>query len=274
MKETVYSADSALRDPSRFLESAKGDLRRSVAVAWQLFRRNLQVRYRRAWLGYAWILLPSIATTIVWVYMESRRIITVTPTEIPYPVHVLAGMALWQTFVDALNAPLAQLSAGRQLITRTRVPQEGLILAGAMETLLNCVARLLMVAILMVACGVPFGSTMMLVPFGVAALLLLGVAGGVLLVPLGLLYEDVNRAVLMVTGLWFFLTPVIYPAPDRGILRFNPVTPLLETTRSWLTSSGNPAAGFGIVTIAALAMLLFGWTVLRIARPHVVARLG
>ena len=274
MTETVYSADPELRRPARFLASAKADLRHTATVAWHLFRRNLQVRYRRTWLGYAWLLLPIIGTTLVWVYIHSRRIIILSPTEIPYPVHVLAGMALWQTFVDALSAPLQQLAAGRQLVTRSRVPLEALVLAGVLETLLNCGARLLVLAALLFAYDVPIGPGLLLAPLGIAALAMLGLAIGVVLAPAGLLYEDVGRAITVVTGFWFFLTPVVYRTPASGILRFNPVTPLLDTTRAWLTSSAPATDGFALVGVTATALLLVGWAVLRLARPHIVERLG
>ncbi len=274
MTETVYTSEPELRHPGRFLASAKEDLRHTAAVAWHLFRRNLQVHYRRSWLGYAWLLLPSIGTTLVWVYIHSRRIVVIAPTEIPYPVHVLAGMALWQTFVDALNAPLQQFRAGRQLVTRSRVPLEALVLAGVLEAFLNCAARLLVLAALLFAYDVPAGWSVLLAPLGIAALAVLGLAFGVVLAPLGLLYDDVGRAVVVMTGLWFFLTPVVYPAAQDGILRFNPVTPLLDTTRAWLTSSTPAAGGFVLVTASATALLIAGWAFLRLARPHVVERLG
>jgi len=271
--ETVYSAESELWHPARFFASAKDDLRHATAVAWQLFRRNARTQYRRMWLGYGWLLLPTIGATLVWVYIQSRRIIVIGPTATPYPVHVLAGMTLWQTFVDALNAPLTQLRNGRQLITRNRVPPEALILAGALETLLNCAARLVVLAAVIIAYGVPIGPRVLLAPLGIGALALFGLALGVLVTPMGLLYEDISRAVAMVTGFWFFLTPVIYRPPASGILRLNPVTPLLETTRAWLTSSGSIASGFLAVTIAATALLIAAWLMLRVARPHVVERL-
>ena len=274
MTETVYTADPELRNPARFLASAKEDLRHTAAVAWHLFRRNVQVRYRRTWLGYVWLLLPIIATTLVWVYIHSRRIIAISPPEIPYPVHVLAGMALWQTFVDALNAPLQQLAAGRQLVTRSRVPLEALVLAGVFEALSNCAVRLLVLAAMLFAYDVRVGWDVLFAPLGIAALMLLGLALGVFLAPLGLLYDDVGRAVAMVTGLWFFLTPVIYRTPEEGLLRLNPVTPLLDTTRAWLTSSPPAADGFVLVTAAAAALLVVAWALLRLARPHVVERLG
>lgn len=274
MTETVYTADSELLHPSRFLQSAKEDLRHAGRVAWQLFQRNIQARYRRTWLGYVWLLLPTLAMTIVWVYIRSLRIVDIAPTAVPYPVHVLAGMALWQTFLDALNAPLQHLGAGRQLITRSRLPQEALIAAGAMEVLLNCAVRLLVLALVLLWYDVRIGSGILYAPIGIGALMLLGLAIGVFLSPVGLLYDDVGRAITMVASFWFFLTPVVYPAPREGILRFNPVTPLLESSRAWLTSSGGAADGFLLVSVAAMGSMVVAWLLLRLARPHVVARLG
>ena len=127
MIENVHSAASELRRPAHFLAEAVGDLRRSPPVAWRLFLRNVQARYRRSALSYVWLLLPSIGGTLVWVYMQSRRIVGIEPTAVPYAVYVFSGTILWQVFVDALNAPIQQLTAGRQMITRSRVPLEALI---------------------------------------------------------------------------------------------------------------------------------------------------
>jgi lipopolysaccharide transport system permease protein len=274
MSETVYTSQSELRHPLRFLSEAARDLRRSPAVAWGLFRSNMQARYRRAWLGYLWLLLPTIGTTAVWVYVQSRRIVEITPTAVPYPVYVLAGTILWQVFADALNAPMQQLAAGRQMITRSRVPHEALILAGLYEVLLNCAVRLVVLAAVLVVFRVPLGASVLLVPFGIAALALLGLTLGLFAAPIGMLYDDVGRAIALITGFWFFLTPVLYRVPPSGILRFNPVTPFLDTTRAWMTAGGSASKSLVTLTSVTIIALVLAWLFQRLARPHVVARLG
>lgn len=273
MIETVYSSDAELRHPGRFFGEAWDELRRSPAVGWRLFRSSVQARHRRAWLGYLWLLLPTLGTTGVWVYVRSRGLIETGTSGMPYAVYVLSGTILWQVFADALVSPLQQLTANRQLVTRSRVPHEALILAGVLETLLNCAVRLVVLACLMVAMGVTAGPQVVLLPIGIAALLLLGLTLGLFAAPAGLLYDDVSRALTMIAGFWFFLTPVIYRAPAHGLLRFNPVTPLLETSRQWLTSAA-PTGRFALVTALAALALVVAWLFQRLARPHVVARLG
>lgn len=272
MTETVYSSESELLHPRRFFSAAGEDLRRAPAAALRLFSSNVQARHRRAWLGYLWLLLPTIGTSAVWVYMQSRRIIAVAPPDVPYPVYVLAGMILWQVFAEALVAPLQQLTAGKQMITRSRVPHEALILAGLFEVLLNAAVRLLLLAAVLVAFEIRVSAAVLLVPIGVAALALFGLTVGLFATPLGMLYDDVGRALAVLSGFWFFLTPVLYRTPPDGLLRFNPVAPLLDTTRAWLTG-GRMAPAFTAVTSVTVAALILAWLLQRVARPHVVARL-
>ena len=273
MRETIYSPRPELARPRHFLAEAWADLRRSREVAWCLFTSNLRARYRRAWLSYLWLLLPAIGTAVLCGFIQSRRIVSIAPTELPYPVFVLAGMILWQVFLEALNAPLQQLAANRQVATRSRVPHEAIIVSGLIEVGLNAAVRLAVLALVVALYGQPFLPGMLLVPLGVAALALLGLAIGLLLAPIGMLYDDVVRAIALGATFLMFLTPVLYPLPRSGLLSLNPVTPLLDTTRGWITGAGT-GAGFFAVTAAAAFITLIGWLLYRLARPHVFARVA
>ena len=283
MEQVVYSADSQLRSLNRFALSAWSDLRLSPPVAWRLFLRNLQASYRQSWLGYFWLLLPPVATTAMWVYLQSKNILNVR-TSLPYPVFVLSGTLLWQVFADALHSPLQQLSSARNILTKSRIPHEALLLAGLIEVLFNFAVRLVVLLPVFIYFKSQWnmtlpGASLLLAPLGVVALILLGFAIGLLLTPLGLLYQDVARGLNLVVMFWFFLTPVIYPPPASGsawsLLSLNPVAALLDATRKWLTSG--PASvprDFVFVVTLAIPTLLIAWFFQRLARPHVVARLG
>lgn len=278
MEETVYSADSELLDPFRFVRSISSDLRISPAVAWSLFLRNLRVQYRQTWLGYLWLLLPPLATTLMWVYLNAANILNVGQTGAPYPVYVLTGTLFWQVFAEALNSPLQQLTAARDIVSKTRLPHEALLLAGLIEVLFNFAVRLLITLPVLAWYQSPWHWTILLVPLGVLLLLLAGLTIGLLLTPVGLLYRDVSRGLGIAIGFWFFLTPVIYPPPVKWpaslLVILNPVTPLLITTRDWLISGTvAPASGFAIVVGLSLGILVFGWLSYKLAMPHIIARL-
>lgn len=274
----VYTADSQLRSPGSFASGGGADLRVSPPVAWQLFLRRLQAEYRRSLLGYLWILLPPLATTGAWVVLNATRVLTVGQTDLPYPLYVLAGTTLWQLFVDAIHAPLQRLTASRAILGKSRFPHEAFLLAGMLDVLFNFAVRALFLLPVLAWYEAEPTLSMLLAPLGVAALLLLGFASGLLLAPLGLLYSDVLRGLTLATGIVFFLTPVLYPLPTTGAAAWlhvaNPITPLLTTARRWLTGGAvSPAPGFVPVVVASLVALVVGWCCYRLARPHLVARL-
>lgn len=271
--ETVYSAASVLRQPRAFLDGALADVRRSGAIAGRLLSSELRARRRQSLLGHAWLLIPAAATALVCSYLQRRGIVTLQETALPYPLFVLAGVLLWQTFTDALNAPLQQLSAMRQLITRSRVPHEAVIAAGAAGALLNAAVRLAVLVLLLPFFGAMPGVSLLLLPLGFITLVLLGLAFGLLAAPFGLLYGDVGRGLPLVTAFWFFLTPVAYPIAGSNWLRFNPVAPLIDAPRSWLLAPSMPLS-FVLVVAGAAVALAFGLLLYRVARPHLVARLS
>ncbi len=273
MVEIVYSAAPELRRPGRFLAAAGRDLRASLPIGWRLFLSNVRVRYRRSWFGYVWLLLPAIGTALIAGFIQSRRIVAIAPTELPYGLFVLSGIIAWQLFIEALNAPLQQLQAGRQLVTRSRVPSEALVLAGALETALNASVRLLILAGAVWWFGAAFAPEMLLLPAAMAALGLLGLGIGLLLAPVGLLFDDVGRAITLVVSFGFFVTPIVYPIPAGSPLAVNPLVPMFGTIRALLGGEG-VAEGFWAVTVAGLLLLTFAWLFHRLARPHFVARLG
>lgn len=273
MQDRHYSASPPLSRPKSFVREAMADLCRSLPVAWRLFRANVTARYRSAWLGWLWLLLPAAGTAAICGFIRARGIVTTTPTDLPYPFFVLAGVTLWQVFLESLQAPLQQLRSMRSIITRTNVPHEAVIGAGILELLLNAAVRLLLLAVAMVMFRIAPSPSLLLVPFGVLTLATLGVAIGLIVAPIGMLWDDVGRGIAFAATVLFFLTPAAYPLPPSGLLRLNPVSPLLDSTRAWIGGGSSPW-GFAEVAGGSFVLLLFALLFYRLAQPHFVARLG
>jgi lipopolysaccharide transport system permease protein len=272
--QTVYSSAALLRTPRRLAVAIAADLRVVPATAWCLFVRGLQGRHRQSVLGYLWLLIPALVGTLTWVYLSHSKILRFGETAVPYALYVLAGTLLWQLFVDALNAPLQRLSAAKSVLTKARVPHESWMLAGVLDAGTNFVIRLSLLAVGLAWAGTSAGWELLLAPIGVLAMLVLGVAIGLVLTPIGLLVPDVDQGLRIAIGFWFFLTPVIYPEPDTLLVRLNPVTPVLVTTRSWIVGGGGAAPGpLVLVLVASLVVLVAAWLVYRLAQPHLVAQL-
>ena len=211
----VYSSDSQLSSISTLLKSMFSDLKSCRFLAWRFFVRNLSAQYRQTFLGYIWIFLPPLATTAVWIFLNSQKIINISQTNLPYPVYVLTGTLLWQGFVDALNSPIQLVNQSKQMLTKIKFPHEALIMAGLATVLFNFLVRFILMIGVYFWAGISFHVNMLLAPFGILSLLFLGLIVGVLFLPLSILYGDVQKFIVMITSFWFFVTPIVYPVCER-----------------------------------------------------------
>jgi lipopolysaccharide transport system permease protein len=123
--------------------------------------------------------------------------------------------------------------------------------------------------------GIPVTGWACLAPLALLLLIVFGMSIGLVLAPLNLFYEDISASLAAITTFWLFLTPVIVPTPTEGwasiVVRYNPVTPLLATTRE-LATLGNVSSpiGFGIMAAVTVALFLFGCIFFRSTLPLVV----
>ena len=273
----IYSSASSLREPRRFFGEAISDLRRAWEPAKHLFLKNLRSQHRQSFLGYAWLLLPPLASSVIWTGLNYSGILSIAETKMPYPLFVLIGTMFWFAFVDALKCPIVDLKNSRDILGKVRVPHEAVILAGLGTVFFNFLIRASLVAIAFLYYGCIPGWTLVLTPVALLSIILLGLAIGLWLAPIGLLYDDVNRALDVVLSFGFLVTPVVYPVPKTWpvslISELNPLVPLLLTGRRWIHGFDlPPAPGFVAVSLISLAVLMAGWIFYRVARPHIVSR--
>lgn len=279
LKETVYSSAPTLLNPVGLFNSMVSDLMASRELAWCLLIRNISAQYRQTVLGYLWAFVPPLFMTAVWVFLSSRKVLDVGDTGIPYPLYVLTGMILWQIFVDAINSPLKIINDSRSMLTKVNFPREALILAGIGEVIFNFMVRLLLLIPVCIYYSSPLSASVLLAPIGVVSLTTLGLMIGLLLTPLGVLYNDISRVIFVVMQPWFFLTPVIYPVTEVSLesplISFNPVTPVLVITRDWITANDPQyLIEFIIVSFITGILLVAGWFLYRLAMPHLISRIS
>lgn len=248
-------------------------------LTWILFTRDLKAQYRQSYFGYIWLFVPVISTTIVWMFLNSTKVIQVADTPIPYPAYVLLGSMIWGVFTSSLNQPLASFNEGRNVFMKLKVPPEAFILSGLSKVVFELLIKMLVLIPVFAALGMMPASTMWLFPVGMACTVLIGVSIGFLMIPLGSLYTDVSRLVVTALGFAMYLTPVVYPPPTSGwaatLVQYNPMTAVVMTTRDWLTighSDYMPA--MLISTAIATVALFFGIVVFRVVLPNLIERMG
>jgi len=275
----VYTPEPAIQHPAVMLRELWQDLMAGRELAWRLFVRDLSAQYRATWLGYFWAFVPPLVSSVTFIFLQSQGIVKIEGTGIPYPAFAMMGTLLWQTFVDAINAPLNAVAAARPMLAKINFPREAILVAALYTLLFNFAIRLLlMVAVMAVWKVVPDGGLVMF-PVAVASLVACGFACGLVILPVGTLYGDVGRAVGIVAQFLMLLTPVVYPARTTGLAgwlaTWNPISPVLTTARDSLTGQDfTHLAAFWAVTAVAVVMTIAGLIAYRLVMPRLIERMG
>jgi lipopolysaccharide transport system permease protein len=255
------------------------DLRAGRELAWRLALRDIRAQYRQAFLGILWAFILPLANTLTWIFLSGAGIVSVGETALPYPVYVFTGTMLWAILMDALNAPLLQTNAARGMLAKLNFPREAILLSGIYQTLFNGGIKVALLIAALVLLGINPGWGLLLFPFGLISLILVGTTLGLLITPVGMLYTDVGRAIPLLMQFLMYVTPVVFPMPKEGwaewLFLLNPLTPLILTTREWLTGFPPEMLGyFLVVNAAAIGMLLAVWVVYRLAMPILIERMS
>ena len=246
-------------------------------VAWELFRSRLAESRQGTFLGLLSLFLPPLAVAAWATLIRQAKVINVPEftDDMPYVAFVLLSMMLWMTFTESIMAPLDGVVMQLRSLAHTNYPVEAVTLARFAEIVFHFLFKL----ILIVAAGIwfqlPVSVTIVFAPIALLLLILFGMGIGLTLAPFHVLYRDVGQSLNTILTFWLFLTPVFFPVPKEGIVRWlfaiNPVTPLLASTRElvtigWLTQP----IGFAIMAVVSVSLFVFGCVLLRRSVPILV----
>jgi lipopolysaccharide transport system permease protein len=260
--------------------TSPGRLARQLWEARELFlilsRKEFHVRYRRASFGILWALaLPLLQAAVLALVFSKVAHIRAAPH---YAVFVLAGMAPWSYFSMTISAGSTAVVDSTDLSSKVYFPRAVLPLA---QLAANLYGYLVTVAIVLLLCPlfhVGLGpAALLLLP---ASILLLALTAGFCLTAsaLHVYFRDVRYIVSAALMVWFYVTPVVYPAGDasgklRLLLELNPMTGILDLFRTATVGGVGPMAVPVLISLAWTLGLLTTATLLHCRYQRVFADL-
>ena len=204
--------------------SLYADVFRYPDLFMNIFRRELQGKYRGSVLGLVWTLINPLALMAVYTLVFSFLLKAFSIDH--YPLFILSGLVTWVFFQSAVQMSCSSLFAQPSLVKQVRFPRHFLPLAVVAANLVT-LGSMLVVVIAVNLYFIPetrttfWAALPLLVPL-IALASGLGVVVGYATV----VYRDVEHLLLTIFLPWFFLTPVFYNFDD---------VPGLQD-RSWLSS--------------------------------------
>lgn len=279
LKITRYSSESGVLNPKKLLSDLFSDLKKSYGIAIQLTKRDISAQYRQSFLGYFWAFAVPLVNSIIWIFLQNTGIVKMANTGIPYPVYVFSGTLLWQIFTESITSPIQQITAAKGLLSKLNFPREALLLSGVLKVLFNTLIKLIiLIPVLFIYKIIPDWK-IILFPFSILSLVVVGLSVGLLVTPVAMLYNDIVRVIPMAMQALMYFSPVVFLMPSSGvsyyIFKYNFITPLLLTARDFLTG-GEPIwiNYFCLVNVVAIVILVLVLVVFRITMPVLIERMN
>jgi ABC-2 type transport system permease protein/lipopolysaccharide transport system permease protein len=241
-----------------------GDLWRARQIVRTITERNLRVRYKQSFLGFAWALLTPVGLLCGLIIVFDRVAGVETPAGVPYPLFAYVGLLAWTFFSASTSVGGSSVLSDKALLNKSRFPREVFPLSAVAVAAVDAAMALVPFAILFGLAGRGPSST---TPLAVLPLLVLlafatGMALGLSAVIVHL--RDVRLALPILLQIGLFLTPVAYgldlvPAWARLAYCFvNPVAPVIDSLRRTVLQGEMPHWGYLAAGASTAFLVLVG----------------
>lgn len=278
-RRQVYSAESQVRHLKDVLRAMADGMLHSRYMAYRLCIRDIRAKYTRSMFGAIWDFLDPLVLGSIFYLLMRARVINAGEMPMPYPVFVIYGLLLYQTFCESLTLSVNLMQSSKGLLMHVKMPPEALILSVLFRVLFNSFFRIavmlffsLMLRYQAADQGVSSFSLVGFVEFVVLypLIVLAGMSIGIFLAPFNAIYSDVGRIVAIVLFPLRYASPVLYQLPDTrffSTLDFvNPMSLILTNLRLLATNNDIEAPGeLAIRCAICLAIFLVGWLIFHLS---------
>jgi lipopolysaccharide transport system permease protein len=232
-------------------------------------RRDFVSTYKQTILGPLWLIIQPFFTTLIYYFVFSR-IANISTEGIDPILFYLSGITLWNYFSDCFNKTSTTFIANASIFGKVYFPRLTAPISIVISNLIKLGIQFLLFAFIytyqIVVGKAEFNVnyTILLLPYLIFLMAILGLGLGILFSALTTKYRDLSFLLTFGIQLLMYATPIIYPMSYtegklRTILSFNPITSIIETFRYSFFGVGQLDVG-GLVysTLISFAFLFIG----------------
>lgn len=236
-----------------------------------LVRRDLEVRYKGSVLGNLWPLLNQLSQLLIYTYVFSvvlnvKLSLKGLPTNsATFGLWLFAGLLPWIAFTGGLSQSAISVLNQPNLVKKVVFPLALLPLVPILSTFIESAFGLMALIVLVAVSSQTLHTTLVLLPLIWLPQLLLTTGLGYLAAGFTVFLRDIPQTLGMVLNLWFYMTPIVYPAsviPEqfRGwVFWLNPLAAIAEIYRDLvLVGEVQHWGEWGIASAISLVVFLLG----------------
>jgi len=235
------------------------ELRHYKDLLYILIWREIKVRYKQTTIGIGWaVLQPFLAMVIFSIFFG--RLAKIPSEGIPYPIFSYCALLPWQFFSKALTEASTCLVTERVMVTKIYFPRlllpTSIVLAGLLDFGIAFLLLLGMIAFY----GITLSWTALVAPLFLILAIFAALGISYWLSALDAIYRDVRYTLPLLTQLWLFASPIVYPSsmvPEawRTIYGINPMVSVIEGFRWSLLGQKPPDPAMFTVSCVTVGLI-------------------
>lgn len=259
-RSALWAARRAVTQP--FSTAAR---HRSLIVS--MVKRDLLARYRGSFADLFWTVLNPLLLMLTYAFVFGvvlRTRFGADTSGSGYVLYFLAGMLPWLAFSEAVGRAPNLVPDYRSYVKKLVFPVEVLPINVTLSGLVTQGVALVVFLVLLVAFrgGIPASALWLPALLVPQVLFTAGLCW--LLAGIGVYLRDVGQVMGLALTLWFFLTPICYPASAlpsgaAAVLRWNPVWALVRAYRDVLLEGHAPGISLLWLSLGAVVTLAVGF---------------
>jgi lipopolysaccharide transport system permease protein len=253
---------------------AKFDLLRT------LVRRDLDARYKGSVLGNLWPLVNQLSQLLIYTYVFSivlkvkLSLHGVPDNNFTFGLWLFAGLLPWMSFTSGLAQAAISVISQPNLVKKVVFPLALLPLVPVLSAFIESAFGLMALIFFVAVSTHTLHSTLVLLPLVWATQFLLTAGLAYLTAGLTVFLRDIPQTLTVILNLWFYATPIIYPAsaiPEnlRGwVFWLNPIATISEVYRDVvLVGDVSHWSEWGVTLMISAGVFLIGIKVYQRLRP-------
>lgn len=198
-------------------------------------RREFEAKYLNSLLGALWAVINPLAMitvyTVIFAEIMHAKLPGVNGT-FGYSIYLCTGILTWGLFAEIASRAQNMFLENANLIKKLKFPRLCLPIIVVLSATINFAIIFGLFSLFLLMSGnFPGLAYLALVPM-LTILLAFAIGLGVTLGILNVFFRDVGQFFTIFMQFWFWLTPIVYPMyilpmEVKGLLAYNPMTPLL-----------------------------------------------
>ena len=220
------------------------DIWRYRALAVNLAKRDITVRYKQTVIGLGWSIISPVVNMLIMSFVFGSVANLSSDGSAPYPVMVYAGIIPWTLFSKNFTLTSGTFLTSAQLMKKVYFPRIisplGASIAAFIDSLISFGVLLLIILISFFTNGFVPSWRIIFTPFILVLPVILGFFTGLFISPANIRFRDLNHAIPFLIQIGQYVTPVAYsfsvacaavPEKIRFVYSLNPIAGVINVVR-------------------------------------------